>query len=347
MRDETAARLHGYLVHFGKKYPKLWGKFERMYFNRGQGGVDWPDHVFVPMNGIFSVVANPTALRLGLRTADRGMMHDIAALGALAPWRLSQGIYRFDPTLLDEVWRTSVRALPVDLLEHMPAWCVYVEAKPGVTWLGQPVLGAFIHREHDLDSAREELRLLIDLGNPNMLMAVPIPLGSGTLQGGLDEVFAESRRTMGGVPEFVVRQSGQLVKDVVEPLVSCLMYLCAQNADYRAPERVTVKRLKGGGRALFPADQPRVVEVGTAIGRRIREARERLRHEGGGEGETGRRMGIHLRGPHYQTYWHGSKTEGKQRPVLTYKLPFLAGFGSDDEDLDVHRPAVVNKVSRE
>ncbi|MEF2278283.1 hypothetical protein V3W47_08215 [Deinococcus sp. YIM 134068] len=58
--------------------------------------------------------------------------------------------------------------------------------------------GALLCREHDL--SREEVKLLIDLGNPNMLMAVPISLGSGPLRGGLGKVFAKSRRAS-DVPE--------------------------------------------------------------------------------------------------------------------------------------------------
>ncbi|EYB66406.1 hypothetical protein DEIPH_ctg139orf0134 [Deinococcus phoenicis] len=60
------------------------------------------------------------------------------------------------------------------------------------------MLGALIRREHDLD--REELKLLIDPGNPRMLTAVPIPPGSGPLRSGLGEVFAKTRRAS-DVPE--------------------------------------------------------------------------------------------------------------------------------------------------
>ena len=66
---------------------------------------------------------------------------DGPVIAALASWRPTQGIYRFDADLLEAVWQTplaspstssstSAGKLPTELLYHLPEWCPYIET-PG------------------------------------------------------------------------------------------------------------------------------------------------------------------------------------------------------------------------
>jgi hypothetical protein len=83
---------------------------------RALGG--WPAWCFRPMDAVSS-----QARRLRLATTNSS--HHLAALAA---WRATQGIYRFDDTLLDELWHTPIHGeLPTDLLYRMPEWCMYIE----------------------------------------------------------------------------------------------------------------------------------------------------------------------------------------------------------------------------
>ncbi|WP_353541096.1 hypothetical protein [Deinococcus xinjiangensis] len=343
MLDPTAARLHGYLTYIGKKYPRIWQRLERLAM-RSHSSPEWPPTVYLPHAAVFSALVNPVALKLRQRHVSQELLHDIALTAGLTSWRLTQGIYRFDPTLQEAVWPLSVRALPVQLLDLMPAPCVYIEAKAGVAWLSRPIYGAFIYREYDFDHQCELLYILLDQGDPHMVMAVPIRLGLGTLKDGLEAVFAESRKVMQNVPSYVEAESYQLIKEAVEPLISCLMYLCSENADYlqRKPQSVTHKASgsQKAAKAAKPPQQPTVIEVGQAVGRKMREARQQL--EASTPTGTGGPMPFHWRGAHYQVYWHGSKKQGKLYPVLTLKFGFKAGKGS--QDADVPRPAVIHKV---
>ena len=86
----------------------------------------------------------------------------MARLGALAAWRPTQGIYRFDSSLYNAVIDTPLTGdLPCEILHRMPEWCVYVET-PGLRWLGAGLYGFFAHMEWDAGTGREELRLLLD-----------------------------------------------------------------------------------------------------------------------------------------------------------------------------------------
>ena len=55
-------------------------------------------------------------------------------IGAFLPWRVTQGIYRFDPTTFDALWKTPVTGdIPTEVLFYLPEWCAYIPT-PDQTW---------------------------------------------------------------------------------------------------------------------------------------------------------------------------------------------------------------------
>ena len=88
-------------------------------------------------------------------------------LAALAAWRSTQGIYRFDPSTFDALWNTPVTGeIPTEVLYCLPEWCVFIPT-PGKTWQGSRLNGFFAHLDHNLEMRRTELRLLLDISLPN------------------------------------------------------------------------------------------------------------------------------------------------------------------------------------
>ena len=82
---------------------------------------NWPDWCFLPLAGTYAIVSK------GKTPANQA--HHIGILGALAAWRVTQGIYRFDPTTFDappgERASHRVTSRP-EVLFHLPEWCVYI-----------------------------------------------------------------------------------------------------------------------------------------------------------------------------------------------------------------------------
>ena len=100
----------------------------------------------------------------------------IGIVGTLAAWRATQGIYRFDPTIFDAVWDTSLTAeLPTALLYRLPEWCCYVPVDPARLLVpGLPQLqGFYVHLEWDVNTHHTELRFVLDLADDTL---VPLPL---------------------------------------------------------------------------------------------------------------------------------------------------------------------------
>jgi hypothetical protein len=230
---------------------------------------DWPDWCYLPLHGAYTIVSGG-----GRVPIERS--HHIAAVGALAAWRMTQGIYRYDPALFAPLRETSIdRDLPVDSLYRLPEWCVYIET-PDMTWEGRPLHGAWTHLDWSEHSA-DELRLLLDTAedtdNPldaeRGLVPIPVILGAGGLAAALDRVIESSKR-QAALHGYRVRGSdleGKVIAPLIEPLLSLVLHLCAADAEIgdstkrpADPQRVT-----GGDRPL-PVARVTIWDVGVRSG---------------------------------------------------------------------------------
>ena len=290
------------LAVIGRQYPEAWKQADMFRADRGQNGIPhWPDWCYLPLSAWYAIVSGGGSARLGLE-----MVGDVARLGALGAWRATQGIYRFDPDLYAAIVDTPVAGdIPHDVLYRLPEWCVYVET-PGASAeaAGGEIFGFYAHLEHDTNTGRPELRLLLDC----VAGMVPVPLYLGPWP------LAESISRMVDVSNIDAFLSSPMnmphmvrveIKTAVEPLVSLLLYLCAENSEIgdgtRAPANPAPKRTKAGWR-MFPAEKPTTWDVGVRIGAALRRAASQER---GGDG-TGEHAGPrpHIRRAH----WHGFRS---------------------------------------
>ena len=84
-----------HLTAAGKLYPNAWPLVDEFRQDRGKGLPNWPNWCFLPMSAFYAIVsADAKVERLPLK-----LIGDVARLSALGTWRISQGVYRFDPDL--------------------------------------------------------------------------------------------------------------------------------------------------------------------------------------------------------------------------------------------------------
>jgi hypothetical protein len=140
----------------------------------------------------------------------------IGIVGALAAWRVSQGIYRFDPDLAAAVAETPPEGeLPTELLYRLPEWCVYVET-PGRTFQGHALHGFWAHLDWELGEGADELRLLLDVARTSAealdaqhgLIPIPVILGEGSL--------ADAPGTLAHLPRRRGPQRAQAAPDATD-----------------------------------------------------------------------------------------------------------------------------------
>lgn len=319
----TVERLRGYLARIAREYPDIWRQVDGLRAERRRTLPAWPTWCFMPLAGAYAIA---TGGRDQLPAPERA---SVGVIGALAAWRVTQGIYQFDSTVMAAVADTPLSGdIPAEVLLALPEWCVYVET-PGWRYAGIDSPGFFGYLEHDANDGRAELRIVIDYGR-TLEVAMPVHLG-GTLVEGLERALAEARRQIaihgaGRDQEAVLRLTGADIAPELAPRVSAILYLCAQNADLVdpasgrvRPRRPTLTKTKEGMR-LFPPDRPTAWEVGWRVGAAIRaaEATER-RHAA--ESGTHASPRPHIRRAHWHSFWVGPKSRDAERKLTLRWLP--------------------------
>ena len=310
------------VAHF---YPGAWKMIDTFRQNRGKGLLDWPQWCFCPLAAAYAIVSG------GGDNRTPETISDVARIGALAAWRVTQGIYRFDTALYPQLIKTPINKLPVDVLYHLPEWCVYIET-PDLKWLDIPMAGFFAHLEHDTNTGRPELRLLldVDLEHGPALIGQPLHLTADTIEGAVAAMVDESKRQMINLtPCTKMPDMSKHLTPPLQQLLSLLLYLCSDSADFGGhppPTNPRPKKIKKGWR-LFPPNKPCLWDVGIRIGAALREAH--IKEETGRPGqilESGRqRPRPHVRRAHWHLYWTG---KGRQFPTVKWVPPVPINIAS-------------------
>jgi len=299
-----------HLESASRDYPGAWAQYDSFLAQRSVLG-GWPDWCFCPLAGAYAIVSGGGDNRVPL-----GKSLDISRLGALAAWRPTQGIYRFDPDLLAALWDTPLAGdLPIEHLLRLPEWCVYVE----LSLETHGAHGFFAHLEWDAEEERPELRLLIDY--PRELAPIALHLG-GTIEASVAGFVAHANAQAAkasfpvGIPGSAISQ----IATLATPLVSVLLYLCAEDAEIR-PTRGRPKegRLATRNGRMPAARHLEVWETGYGLGAELRAARDA---QGSGEGT----VRPHVRRAHWHSYWRG---ERRSERVLRWLSPILVGGGPE------------------
>ncbi len=320
-----------HLAVAGKRHPGAWRKYDSFRQDRGRDGFPgWPEWCYCPLAGAYAIVSGGGDARIAPQEIG-----EVARLGALAAWRVSQGIYRFDHDLRERLLETPLTGdLPCEILRRLPEWCVYVET-PGRSWEGVALHGFFAHLESDANNGREELRLLLD--HEQELIPVPIHLGPWSLVEAVARALDLSRTHALALGATIPAPVQAEIERVIGPLISLLLYLCAEDAEIgdgsRRPTRPAPKKTKQGWR-LFAPDQPATWDVGVRMGSALRKSREAQSESESAQGGHARPR-AHLRRAHWHTYLVGP---GRAERRLKWIPPIL--INADDGPM----PAVVHPV---
>jgi hypothetical protein len=326
---------------------------------------DWPAHIFVPQDEAM-VELPATLLELGGQQAldDFGqyalneMLLVVAAGLTWASWRMTQGIYRFDPALYPHLIHTEGSAeIPASMLMQLPEWCVYIET-PGLTiptlmgnrpdtnlygaWLrldvdndagGAPVL--FITLDSDLD---EEVGV-----QPTQMVYLGGSVADG-VRASIKRVQAELGHDYDA--DFIEKKMIQWIG----PVVNLALYLCAapefsRNGQAATPANPSPKKTKRGTK-LFAADGPAVWDVGVRIGSALRAAYQREQAGGDAAGD-GHQVRPHMRRAHWHTVVSGKRKAADGSAIPPEKrrreLRWMPPIAVNVDDLNA-LPAVVRKV---
>ena len=334
--NEAYLRPRKILETFSRLYPGAWRQADDFRANRKERG-GWPDWCFLPLAGAYAIVSKGTTLKSINQTRHVGI------LGTLAAWRVTQGIYRFDPTTFEALCETPVTGdIPTEVLFRLPEWCVYIPT-PDRRWGGDTLHGFFAHLEHDTNDRRVELRFVLDLTKPEGedLAVLPLHLGQGGVSAGVAAMMQEAGRHLPVGAELPDSEIEGLA-DEIYPLVSLLLYLCSQAAEIwnsgdgrRVPARPQLMKTKKGMR-LFAPDRPTSWEVGYRLGAALRKAWSTPEAASDTPGNHASPR-PHIRRAHWHSYWVGPRSVADARSVVLKWLPPIPVNVQDVEELTLNQ----------
>lgn len=321
------------LAEIGKQFPALNRSVNSMLQGKGKDLPGWPEYVFLPMAAWLAIVTGGDARRL---LAFPPHANPIAEMAALGTWRYSQGIYKFDTSLVEALSCTPLDSLlPVEILKRLPEFCVFIESD-GLKLETQPdVAGFFAHLEYDVQTHKEELRfeLLWEDGSMHPVI-VALQEGASVLEC-VQHVYEEENAKIRslGRPELCssVIYSEAFVRDV-QKLIALVLYLCSDKPEIdnlrqpgTSPSRPKPKKVQGG-LALFPAQRPTAWEVGKRIGQSLRTTAQSRPSLGGSHASPR----AHVRRGHWHGYWTGPR-KGQRTFILKWLHPMLVNMDMEAE----------------
>jgi len=313
------ARPVKHLQEFNKRYPNASKFVDSFRKDRGKDIPDWPDWCFLPMSAYYAIVSAEHKLC----SLPISLISNVTNLTALNIWRITQGIYRFDEALEDALMHTEITGdMPTEVFFRLPEWCVYIETN-NISYFDNRVRGFFVHLEHDLNTGRSELRILLDLDET--LYPVILHLGKWSIVEAVRRAFIEANKN---VPRSINRTDEHFCKtfaNEAQPLLSLILYLCSEQPEYSGgkPRRAEPVKTKKGYR-FFPPDSPKIIEVGKRIGHALRAFSENI-----GVSDPNRSVRPHMRRGHWHRYWIGKRNEGKKSQKIVFKWLAPMGVNTD------------------
>jgi hypothetical protein len=300
-------------------YPNAWKQADIFRLGRGVDLPKWPAWCFVPMAGWYAIACEGRPV-LPLERAG-----DVGRLAALGTWRISQGIYKFDPELQAALCETVLQGeIPSEVLLRLPEWCIFIET-PGLTFQSDNLHGFYVHLESDVNDGRKELRFLLD--TDQKLLPMPMHIGPWTVTEALDRVVSESAKQAGVVgmpaPSADLKMGiAQSIAESLQPILALVLYICSDEPDIvdrdqpeQLPQRPQPKKTKHGWK-LFPPKKPRIWNVGDQLGEQIRRAPS---NDDGSDRNSPR---PHLRRAHWHGYWHGPR-DGERKFKYRWLPPMV------------------------
>lgn len=314
--EQPWSRPKQVLRDIGRNWPEAWHDVKRMRADRGKNLPDWPDWCYIPIAAGIAIG--------GSNFFDKQLSP--VAITAAAAWRVSQGVYRFDTDLYDELVHQPLDGnLPCEVLTKLPEWCVYVETV-NARFQGKPIIGFWAHLESDANDGRMELRFVLFTADGQNI-PFPIHLGDWTLEEGLDRMQSEANKCSG----FNLPMLTDSLREEILPLLQLVLYLCAENMDLQTQPVHPLKRATASGRIDAPKE-PHMWIVGQRIGAAIRTYRNKQTFsdtdkQAGGTHASPR---PHMRRAHWHHFWKGP-LDSEREIILRWLSPIPIAVTDEDE----------------
>ena len=298
--NQNTCRPLQVLQAISREYPGLWKNIDAARARHDKGLKVWSDSCFIPVSLIRNLI-NRFFICHTNRNRELKLTSEAARISALAAWRRTQGIYRFDADVYEAVRNTPEDGgFPLEALVHLPEWCVYIET-PGLLFMGEKVHGAWMHIDWDANCEMNYLYFLIDTTKQ---VTASVQLTHEPIEEQVKNI-ATKYVAPGEMDIFLKSELFTASVSLLSTLISLALFLCTQAAEVggsaERPANPSPPRRRGGEFRTLAPNRVTTWEVGVRMGAALRQARQHsATSEGGGEEKLRNSPRGHIRRAH----WH-------------------------------------------
>lgn len=351
------------LIELSKKLPEHAKVVDAMAFTSStERRSEWPEDILLPKFVWGAIYAHCAGIRVeDMKTSSMQFRNDAERLAFLSTWGKTQGIYRFDETIYNELINSPIEGdIPASLLRNLPQWCIYVETPGLMLMSGIPARGTWVMPEYSNDEV--VLSFMFDPLSrseqaKSIASVISIDLDGGTIEESMNKYRDQTIASLGGggvldqigVGKKEIEEITGDVTKIVSQVLSLVLYICTQN-DYATkngrskPSNPELQKTKRGLR-MFTPSTPEMWDVGVRMGTALRKAMAGM--GGDGSGHSGASPRPHVRSPHWHGFRignikdeHGNPIPASKREMRVKFLPSIPVNFTAGEDL----PAVIRKV---
>lgn len=288
--------------------------FQAKHIEKSQGNERrvWPKNVFVPSWYAFEILnrkfQDPHTVKQFDYTDD-----SLWGLVCCSAWRLTLGVYRFDPSVYKALFESSssIAKIPSEVFNRLPAWCVYIET-PGLVFPDvdhEFVRGFWVYIDsRPTISSSCLLNLVFDI-----VYGDGLPQTWRTLRLDIEDLTTEDMVANTEYETFLLK------------VLSLVLWLCAEKPDedlrdepfFEKKNQPSPVKIKGQFKYI-PPHHATIHNVAERIGSEIRNSRDELSRL-----STGKRVRAHIRKAHWHGVWTGP--EGNRVYKLNWWPPVLVG----------------------
>jgi hypothetical protein len=277
-----------------------------------------PDWCYIPQYDLMRLVVEHGLLPL------HHMVKATVPLFILSAWRTTQGMYRFAPNLLARLTKAPlIGEIPVEGLQLLPEWCVYIDLPEPVLFSGKTFYGFFATTSPSLGGVPHLCLGWLGRGRTDFDID-ELPL-TGTLEQSIQHMMntgigKKARAAVGTPFSRLDEEDRQDLRARFGFALPILLYLASVNAEIRSrhgnqsqPEKRERLAVVKKGKHKVPG--PRVWDVGWRHGASL----PRIGQGNGDEADRGgthRSPRPHIRSAHFHHYWVGSKSDPKGRRLI-------------------------------
>jgi hypothetical protein len=155
----------------------------------------WNTWCYVPVNSVVGIAAHMVRDRMTPSEVEQRWVHKTRLLSAVSAWRMTKGVYVFDPVVVKAITESEVEEeLPDEMFLQLPDWCPYIST-PGMQIMEGVVIHGFFAYVDDRTYGNRRhyppelnFEILVDPSLTDDEGLGPVAMGNGDIQ---SKIFSE------------------------------------------------------------------------------------------------------------------------------------------------------------